>query len=72
MAVTSAWQHLYRRHWQGLYLEHPIRPLEARDPLESVEPAGSWTNSGPVSDSRRVHLGYAAFWSRCHKTPCQV
>jgi glycosyltransferase involved in cell wall biosynthesis len=62
VAATSPWQDLYRRHWQGLYLEHPIRPLEARDPLESLESASSRTNSGTACDSKQLHLGYAAYW----------
>lgn len=62
VAATSPWQDLYRRHWQGLYLAHPIRPPEVRDPLESFEPGGGQTEAGPGSDAERLRLGYAAFW----------
>ena len=63
MAATSPWRDLYRTHWQGLYLDHPIRPLEARDPLESFElMAGGRTKSGAGSDAERLRLGYAAYW----------
>lgn len=62
MSVTSPWRDLYRQHWQGLYLEHPIRPFEARDPLESFESAGGQAKAGQGSDAEQLRLGYAAFW----------
>ena len=62
MAVTSPWRDLYLRYWQGLYLEHPIHPLGARDPLESFEPAARQAEAGPGTDADRLRLGYAALW----------
>lgn len=59
MATTSPWRQLYQKHWQGLCLEHPIRPPETRDPLES---AGAETNFGAASDVKKLRLGYAAYW----------
>jgi glycosyltransferase involved in cell wall biosynthesis len=61
VAATSLWRDLYRRHWQGLYLEHPIRP-EARDPLELFEPAGGQVEASLKSDTKQLRLGYAALW----------
>ena len=62
MTVTSPWRDLHREHWQGLYLEHPIRPFEVRDPLESLKLAIGQTEAGPRSDPERLRLGYAALW----------
>ena len=39
VAAASPWRDLHRK-WGGLYLEHPIRPLEGWDPLESLKYAG--------------------------------
>jgi len=63
VAATSPWRGLYRRHWQGLYLDHPIRPPEARDPLESFESADGQVEAGPRNEVERLRLGYAAFWA---------
>lgn len=68
MAATSPWRDLYRRHWQGLYLEHPIRPLEARDPLESFDLADWQAKANAASDSERLRLGYAAYWEPVPQT----
>ena len=62
MAVSSPWRDLYRRHWQGLYLDHPIRPEEPRDPLESLGLATGPAAAGPGREAERLRLGYAAFW----------
>jgi len=61
VAVTSPWRELYRRHWQGLYVEHPISPPEPRDPLESFGLNGG-SGARPCSDAEPLRLGYAAFW----------
>jgi glycosyltransferase involved in cell wall biosynthesis len=47
--------------WPGIFTEHPIRPIEARDPLASFDPA--CLQSGCEADGpARLRIGYGCFW----------
>ena len=61
VAAASPWRDLHRKYG-GLFLEHPIRPLEGRDPLESFKYAGGQAKTGLGDETERLRLGYAAFW----------
>ena len=61
VAAPSPWRDLHHKY-RGVFLEHPIRPLECRDPLEPFEYAGGQAKTGPSDEAERLRLGYAAFW----------
>ena len=61
VAAASPWRDLHRKYG-GLYLEHPIRPLEGRDPLESFEYAGGQATTALGGEAERLRLGYACLW----------
>ena len=61
MAAASPWRDLHRKYG-GLYLEHPIRPLEGRDPLESFEYAGGQATTALGGEAERLRLGYGCLW----------
>lgn len=52
MTVTS---------WPGLFTEHPVRPVEGRDPLASFD-LGQSQFSGTATSTARPRIGYACFW----------
>ena len=52
MTVTS---------WPGLFTEHPIHPVEDRDPLASFD-RGQTRFSGMATSTARPCIGYACFW----------
>ena len=53
MTVTSG--------WPGLFTEHPIRPVEGRDPLASFDPDQPKSGGG-AADMMRPCIGYACCW----------
>ncbi len=57
MAASRAWQSLYEKYWQGLYLDHPV-PAVVRDPLASATTA---YDSAP-KDAEQLRIGFAAAW----------
>ena len=59
MAVTPAWQGLYEKHWQGLYIDHPVPPVTGWDPLAPTGPA---VRRQPRPALDRLRLGYATHW----------
>ena len=75
MAVTPAWQGLYEKHWQGLYIDHPVPPVAGRDPLARRMPGRmhsrgcqppdkQWPDEGAAGDRERdrLRLGFATHW----------
>ena len=57
MATSRAWQSLYEKHWQGLYLDHPV-PAVVRDPLAS----GPTAYDRAPKDAEQLRIGFAAAW----------
>jgi glycosyltransferase involved in cell wall biosynthesis len=49
---------LYEKHWQGLYVDHPIPPVTGFDPLAHAAPAPS----GEGAADRQLRLGFATHW----------
>ena len=47
--------------WPGLFIEHPVHPVEGSDPLASFDPDQS-SSSGLAASTARPCIGYACFW----------